>query len=331
MSVEWLKQLPKLDLHCHLDGSISAETIGYLLAEEGIKMPYEELQKSLQVTQECANLIEYLEKFDLPLKCLQTEKALKLAAIDLLKNAAAENIRYIEVRFAPMSHVARGLSCKKVIESVLEGIKEGQKQYPIQATLIVCAMRHYTMENNLKMLRSSREYLGAGVCALDLAGDEITYPTGKYEELFHTAKQLDMPFTIHSGECGSADNVRAAITFGAKRIGHGIAMEKDLSLMNFCREKRVGIEMCPTSNFQTKAVPSYQEYPLKLFLENGILATINTDNRTVSGTTVTKELTGVFNNIEPDEYFINKLQQNAVEITFADDTIKHRLLMEMGM
>jgi adenosine deaminase len=328
---EWINQLPKLDLHCHLDGSISPETMGILLEEEGISLPPQQLQKSLQVSEDCANLTEYLEKFDLPLKCLQTEKALKLAAYDLLKNAAQENVKYIEVRFAPMFHVNRGLTCKQVIESVLEGIKEGEKEFPIYANIIVCAMRHHSLENNLKMLSCSREYLGAGIVALDLAGDEISYPTRAFRELFLRASQLDMPFTIHSGECGSADNVRDAVAFGAKRIGHGIAMQKDPELMKLCREKRIGFEICPTSNFQTKAVTSWKEYPLKLFLEQGILATINTDNRTVSGTNVTREMLLALNHMNLSESLIEKLLQNAVEITFADDTIKHRVLKEMRM
>jgi adenosine deaminase len=281
------------------------------------------------VTNDCPSLEEYLQKFDLPLQCLQTEKGLKLATIDLLKNAASENVKYLEVRFAPMSSLNKGLNCNKVIESVLSGIEEGQRRWDIKASVIVCAMRHYSLEKNLDMLRHAREYFGEGVCALDLAGDEFSFPTSEQRELFRLAKQLNMPFTIHSGECGSVINVEEAIDLGAKRLGHGIALCKDISLIRQCKEKRIGIELCPTSNFQTKAVKSWEEYPLQLFVENGLLATINTDNRTVSNTTVTNELLSVCKNVDLEEDRILKLLKNSVEISFAADSIKHDLFKEM--
>lgn len=329
MEKEWLQQLPKLDLHCHLDGSMSLKTVSSLLKEQGITIPESQLQYELQVSDDCISLTEYLKRFDLPIQCLQTERGLKQAASDLLKGVAAENVKYLEVRFAPMSSTQGGLNCHQVIESVLAGIAEAEQLCDSQASVIVCAMRHHSVEKNIKMLRCAREYLGKGICALDLAGDESTYPTWEQRELFQLARQLDVPFTIHSGECGSIENVQEAIAMGATRIGHGIALQKDKSLMNLCREKRIGIEMCPTSNFQTKAVNSWREYPLQLFLENGLLATINTDNRTVSNTSVTKELLTVSENIGLEKDIILQLLQNSVEISFADDNIKHRLFNEM--
>lgn len=329
MEQKWLQQLPKLDLHCHLDGSMNLETVSGLLKEQGINIPKEQLQKELLVSADCKSLYEYLQKFDLPLKCLQTERGLKQASVDLLESAASENVKYLEVRFAPMFSLAGGLSCNKVIESVLEGILEAERQWDIQASVIVCAMRHYPLEKNLEMLNCAREYLGKGVCALDLAGDEAAFPTSEQRELFQRAKQLNMPFTIHSGECGSTLNVKEAITVGTKRMGHGIALIKDRSLMKQCREMHIGIELCPTSNFQTKAVNGWEDYPLRQFLEEGLLATVNTDNRTVSNTTVTKELLSISENMGLDEGMARQLLKNSVEISFAADDVKHRLLKEM--
>ncbi|MGB8451939.1 MAG: adenosine deaminase [Anaerocolumna sp.] len=282
------------------------------------------------VSEDCTSLKEYLQKFNLPLQCLQTEKGLKLAASDLLKSAAAENVKYLEVRFAPMSSITGGLNCSQVIESVLKGITEAERQWDIKASVIVCAMRHYSLEMNLLMLRCAREYLGEGVCALDLAGDELAFPTSGQRELFQLAKRLDMPFTIHSGECGSVLNVKEAMELGAKRMGHGIALKEDISLMGECRDKRIGIELCPTSNFQTKAVTGWEEYPLQQFLDEGLLTTVNTDNRTVSNTTVTKELFKLSEKLGLEKDIIQQLLQNSVEISFAADYIKHRLFKEMG-
>ncbi|BCN30086.1 adenosine deaminase [Anaeromicropila herbilytica] len=330
MQKEWIEQLPKVDLHCHLDGSISIDAMELIMKDYAVKMSSEEIRARLQASEDCTNLTEYLQKFDLPLKYLQSEKALRLATHQLLKDAANENIRYIEVRFAPMSHVNEGLSCKNVIESVLSGLEEAKKQYNIQASVIVCAMRHYSLKNNMDMLTCAREYLNDGVCALDLAGDEIAHPTREQRELFIRAKELHMPFTIHSGECGNTENIREALALGAKRIGHGIAMKQDIQLMKECRDQRIGIEMCPTSNIQTKAVRAWKEYPLNLYLDQGLLATINTDNRTVSNTDMNRELLRVSGQLESDEETMLKLLHNAVEISFADDSIKHNILKELG-
>lgn len=334
MDTKWLLGLPKLDLHCHLDGSMDPETIAFLLKDQGLDLKdgqsdYENLKSMLQVSSDCTSLTEYLEKFDLPLSCLRTEKGLDLASYELLRNSAKENVKYMEIRFAPGSSVTENLTYEKVMEAVLSGIKKAEKDFAIKAQVIVCAMRHNSLESNIAMLKVAKNYHGEGVCALDLAGDETAYPTIEQKELFLTAKKLEIPFTIHSGECGSVKNVRDAIEIGAKRLGHGIALVKDKELMKTVKRNRVGIEMCPTSNFQTKAVTSWREYPLDEFLNQGLLATINTDNRTVSNTTVTNELLKVHSYLGIDEDSIIKLMENSIEIAFAEDNVKHILLKEI--
>ncbi len=329
MDKEWLRKIPKIDLHCHLDGSMSVEVIKELLADQGELRTDRELELLLQASADCKSLGEYLSKFDLPLKCLQTENGLKRAAADLLKSAAAERITYLEIRFAPLSSVHEGLSCSNVIESVLNGIKDVSESLGIHASVIVCAMRHHSPEQNLEMLHCARSFFKEGVCALDLAGDEHAFPAMAQADLFRKARDLGMPYTIHAGECGSVQNIREAIALGAKRIGHGITLSQDENLMNQCISQRIGIEMCPTSNFQTKAATSWKDYPLSLFLDRNIAVTVNTDNRTVSNTTMTKELIQVSEHFEYGEETIEQLLRNAVEVSFADDAIKHHLLQEM--
>lgn len=327
----FLERLPKLDLHCHLDGSMSAEIIDYLLRDgklqkEGEELNIDQIRQSLEVPADNKSLAQYLEKFDLPIRCLQTAKGLELAAYDLLKNVSKENVRYIEVRFAPMISVNDSLNTSQVIEAVLTGIKKAEEEFPIKGQVIVCAMRNFSLESNLKMLKVARNYLGEGVCSLDLAGDEAAYPTKEQVDLFLTAKSLDMPYIIHSGETGSVDNVKVAIELEAKRLGHGIALIKDKNLMKKVRDKRIGIEMCPTSNLQTKAINSWDEYPLRDFLDYGILATINTDNRTISNTTVSKEFLLINEKLAIDEDAILSLIENSIELSFADDNTKDDLL-----
>lgn len=329
MDKENIRSLPKLDLHCHLDGSMSLQTVGGLLAEQGIILSAGRLEEELRVSDDCASLTEYLKRFKLPLLCLQTKNGLKQAAVDLMECVARENVRYLEIRFAPMLCTEGGLSVSAVIESVLEGIREAQGRVDVQAGVLVCAMRNHSLETNQAMLRCARTYLGQGVSALDLAGDESSFPAREQAELFQLAKRMDMPFTIHCGECGSAENIREAVELGARRLGHAIALRKDVRTMALCRDKGIGIEMCPTSNLQTKAVRSWEEYPLRLFMEAGLPVTVNTDNRTVSNTSVTEELMKASAELGLGWKDIVGLMETAVQISFADDSVKHRLLMEM--
>lgn len=331
MNTEWLKSLVKLDLHCHLDGSMSPEIIEFLLKDESLEKNLEELsieqiRQRLQVSPDNKSLAQYLEKFDLPISCIQNEKGLELAAYDLLKNAAEENVKYIEVRFAPMISANDHINTSQVIEAVLLGIKKAEAEFPIKGKVIVCAMRNFSLESNIEMLKVARNYLGEGVCALDLAGDEAAYPTKEQADLFLKAKSLEMPFTIHSGETGSIENVKVAIELGAKRLGHGIALKKDETIMKEVRDRRIGIEMCPTSNLQTKAVDSWDDYPLNNFLKQGLLVSINTDNRTISNTTITKEFLQINKKMDINKAKIKRLIENSIEISFADDSTKHDLL-----
>ena len=304
-----IKALPKIDLHCHLDGSLTREMIQ---RHAGQKIELERLR----VSEGCQSLTEYLTKFELPLKYLQDEAGLCDGAYSFIQEVAQENITYIEVRFAPMLSVHETMSCHQVIEAVLKGLQKGREEFGVRSNIITCAMRHHQMGHNLKMLQIAREYLGEGVCALDLAGDESRYPTKQFQDLFVQAHKLDMPFVIHSGETGSVENVRVALELGASRIGHGIALSQDKELMKEYAKRGIGVEMCPTSNLQTKAVDSLKSYPLKDFVDAGILVSVNTDNRTVSHTTLTKELELVYELYDHDEQLIKKLLANAEETAF---------------
>lgn len=318
----------KVELHCHLDGSLNIDFVQEALREQGISYERAELEEKLRVRPDCTSLTEYLEKFDLPLLCLQTKEGLKRAAYELVRDVAVEGVKYIEVRFAPMLSTIKGLSCSEVIASVVEGLQEAGEKYGVLASAIVCAMRHHSLEQNMEMLQGARKFIGRGVCALDLAGDESAFPTKLFRSLFAQAKDWEIPFTIHSGECGSVENVREAIELGAKRLGHGIALEKSRELRILCKEKGIGIEMCPTSNLQTKAVDTLESYPLKQFLDEGLLVSIHTDNRTVSGTTLSIEETIVREKLQLSKDVIEKCTENAIQTAFASDEIKEQLMAE---
>ncbi len=312
-----MKTMPKIDLHCHLDGSMTLKSVEQILKR---KVEPEELEAGNC----CQNLAEYLDRFLLPLQCVQTEKGLRLAAKEFLLDVAKENMKYVEVRFAPLSSVHDRLDCRQVVEAVLEGLKEAETQCGVSWNVIACAMRHHPQEDSLAMMKACREYLGEGLCAVDLAGDEASYPMEGFRELFAQAKRLGFPFTIHAGECGRVENVLEAVEGGASRIGHGIALKGHPKAQKLCADKRIGIEMCPTSNLQTRAAER-EGYPIREFMDAGLLVTLNTDNRTVSGTSMTQEMDFVVQEYGVTAEELGQFFRNAVEVSFANDEIKHRL------
>ena len=196
-SREDIIKLPKVELHCHLDGSLSREFVEKRLGRQVGK-------EELSVSNDCTSLAEYLEKFDLPGQCLQDEEGLEEAGYDVLRSMKQENVIYSEIRFAPLLSETDNMNCNKVIEAVLRGLERGKKEFGIDFGLIVCAMRHHSTEDNMRMIKTAREYLGSGVCAADLAGAEAIYPMSEFKNLFQNTHKIGMPFTIHAGECGSA-------------------------------------------------------------------------------------------------------------------------------
>ena len=324
MTRDELVALPKVELHCHLDGSLSRN---FIEKRFGRKVSQEELS----VSDDCRSLNEYLEKFDLPGQCLMDEEGLREAGYDVLRSMHQENVCYAEVRFAPLLSETSDMDCRKVIEAVIAGMNKGKQDFGVEYGIITCAMRHHSAEENLRMLQIAREYLGDGVCAADLAGAEALYPMSEFMDVFETVKKLGMPFTLNAGECGNVQNIIDSVEAGAGRIGHGIAMRGHRELQSELAKQGIGIEMCPISNLQTKAVQSTAEYPLREFLDAGLKVSINTDNRTVSNTSLAKELEFVQKTYGVSDEEIRKMMQNAVETAFARDDVKERLQKKMDM
>ena len=226
-----LLRMPKIELHCRLDGSMGLDITQKLLKDMGEDWTLEALKEELEAPFDCDSLATYLKRFDLPIRLIQTKEGLYAAAKNLALSAAEENVKYIEVRFAPTFSTTQGLSVCDIIESVNQGLKDAGKEADIRSGIIVCGMRHLDMDTNLSMLRQAAELFGAGVAGCDLAGDEKTLPTKDFADFFLEAKKLGIPYTIHSGECGSTENIKTALELGANRLGHGIAMSRDLNLI----------------------------------------------------------------------------------------------------
>lgn len=318
MNQDRIKEIPKIDLHCHLDGSLRKECLQELL---GRKVDIAELQ----VEDHCQSLAQYLEKFDLPLSCLQTEAGLKRAGYDFIQNVAQENVKYVEVRFAPALSQRKGLDCETIMGAVLEGLEAGKKEYDVEYNVIACAMRHLSYEENLRMAEEVRGFYGKGLCAFDLAGNEAAFPIEEFSQFLGNIVDMGIPFTIHGGECGRVENVTKAVEYGAKRIGHGIALRGHKDAIEICRDKKIGIEMCPISNLQTKAVRKVEDYPIREFIQKGLLITLNTDNRTVSNTSIEKEIKFVQKNWAVTDEEVLVMMQRAVEVSFAQEQVKQKL------
>lgn len=316
-----IKKLPKVELHLHLDGSMSLE-----LASNLSGLPVEDLKPKMIAPDKCENLSEYLTKFDFPVSLMQTKENLTLIAKDLVAQLAEQNVIYAEIRFAPMFHTKQGLTYEKIVESVLEGINSNSN---IKTNLILCMMRGFPREENLKTIMVAEKYLGRGVCAIDLAGAEDRYPLDEYLELFEIASSKGIPFTIHAGENGSASEVAKAINVGAKRIGHGIHSIDSTEVLNLIKEKNILLEICPTSNVQTNTVKEYQKHPIYSLYQKNIPICINTDNTTVSNISITEEylkLSSHFN-FTLDDY--RNMNLNAINSSFLSKEEKEELIKEL--
>lgn len=315
-----------VDLHLHLDGSLTAQTVLHLAKVQKIILPTDDtktLKRYLSVSCDVNSLNDYLKCFDLPLSLLQTDGAVEYAVFELLRTLAEQGIIYSEIRFAPQLHTKKSCTQESIIKAAIKGMNQAQKEFDITAKLILCTMRGGSFEDNALTVNLAAQFLQSGVCAVDLAGAEAVYKTELYRDIFLLAQKLSVPFTIHAGEADGAQSVRTAVGFGARRIGHGVAAISDKALLDEMKSKNIAIECCLTSNLQTKAVKNLKEHPLKKFIEMGLLATVNTDNMTVSDTTIKNELVLV-REIAP-KITTEKLMINAADSAFLSEGERGKL------
>lgn len=291
---EFFEQLPKTDLHVHLDGSLRVETILDLAAQEHIELPGSDatsLRSALHFGENCGSLIEYLKAFDVTLRVMQTESALRRIAYELGADAARENVRYMEVRYAPMLHTRKGLKLTSVIEAVLAGLKAAREQFGIESNIIICGIRNVSPASSLEMAELAVAYKGRGVVGFDLAGAEYDHPAKHHKAAFQLVRDNNINVTIHAGEAYGPESVAQAIhVCGAHRIGHGCRLRENGDLLHYVTDHRIPLECCPSSNVQTGAVSELSTHPLKLYFDLGVRITVNTDNRLVTDTTVSREL-----------------------------------------
>ena len=317
-----LEDLKKIELHVHLDGSVRPSTVSEILG-----LPIEKVEKEMCFKESRKDLNEYLSKFDLPLSIMQNKEGLIRVSRELAEDLRKDNIIYAEVRFAPHKSTLKGLTLDEVVESTLEGFNQVDG---IKIRVILCMMRDFDVETNLEVIDLAEKYLDKGVCAIDLAGAEGLYPTRNFEDLFEIARKRRIPFTIHAGEADGVESIKSALSFGTKRLGHGVRVLDDSDLLEYTCNNGILFEVCPTSNIQTGASTSYKEHQLRTLFDEECDCLFNTDNRTVSNTTLTKEMSLM---IENQGFTINDLKtmtRRAVKYTFLSKDEQTELLEKLG-
>ncbi len=292
-----------VDLHLHLDGSLTAQDILTMarLGGNEDELPSTdpaELKRLLTCPPGTNNLVEYLKCFDLPIAMMQSPESIAYSAYSLVHRLCRQGLLYSEIRFAPLQHTYKGMTQDEVVRAAIEGLRRGMAECPeFKANFILCCMRGRKHNLNYETIDLAKTYLGQGAVAIDLVGAEALYPTSDYKAYFEYASSLGVPFTIHAGEADGAISISCALDYGASRIAHGIRCFEHPDLMKRIREMGVCLDICPKSNLDThaiKGVERMEDYPLKTILDAGVGVTINVDNLSVSDSTLVKEYGSLF-------------------------------------
>ena len=313
-----IKNMPKVELHLHLDGSLNTKDI-----QTKYGLTNEQIKDKMIADEKCKDLNDYLKKFDYPISIMQTKDSIQNIVIALLTYLKSQNVIYVEIRFAPQFHTRRGLTQDEVVNFVVNAAKK----VDIKCNFILCLMRGENNNNeNYETVRVAKKYLGRGVCAVDLAGAEAIFKTKEYEEILEYVKEEEIPFTIHAGEADGPESIKSAISFGTKRIGHGVRAIEDEGLVEKIIKKGITLEVCPTSNIQTCICNDYASHPIVKLYKAGVKTTINTDNMTVSNTTLEKEYTSLIESTDLKYEDLVEMNINSVNAAFITAEEKNVLI-----
>ena len=286
--------MPKIDLHRHLEGSLRLTTLAEIAHEHGVDLPSmspEELRPLVQVVAgDAPDFLNFLAKFKLLRRFYSSREAVERIAYEAVVDAAHDNIKYLELRFNPVAlALNQGFNFEDVADWVIEATQAAQRDHDIQVRLIVQIGRHEPQyAHQLAKIAVDRQ--NKGIVGLDLAGDEINFPVTQFIDVFQWARKKGLHITIHAAEAGPPGNIKEAIDkLGAERIGHGIRAREDIAIMDLLNRKQIPLEICPTSNLQTGMIPKLAQHPIYAFYQLGIPVTVNTDDPSISNTTLTDE------------------------------------------
>lgn len=329
---ERLRTVPKAELHLHLDGSLRTSTIMELAAEAGVTLPYadEASMRDYLFVRDGRSLTDYLKRFDLTLSVMQTSESLERTARELCEDAAAENVRYVEIRYSPILHQQGDLTLEEAVEAPLRGVRRAEAELGIRAGLIICGIRNLPPDTSVRLAELAVEYRDRGVVAFDLAGGEAGNPATDHAEAFRVARAGNQNVTIHAGEAAGAESIaRAVHACGAHRIGHGTHLFEDPDLERYVNDHQIPVEVCLTSNVQTRAVETFESHPLRRYFDEGLNVSLHTDNRLMSGTTMTEEHVRAAAHLDFTPAELSELVLNGFRSAFLPWREKQDLLAEV--
>lgn len=341
---EMIRKIPKVELHDHLDGGVRPTTIVDLAGEHGISLPAstpEELAEWFHRGADRKSLALYLEGFGVTVAVMQTAEALERIARETMEDLAADNVVYAEVRFAPIQHLEKGLNLEQVVEAVLKGLKAGSRTTGTKFGLLLCAMRHQDASVSLEIAELAVAFREEGVVGFDIAGDEYGHPPKRHLDAFQYIRNRNFNITIHAGEAFGPESIWQAVQIcGAQRIGHGTRLVEDMvvqgtrieglgSLSHYMRDKRIPFEMCLSSNIQTGAAESLDTHPFNLYYRNGFRVLICTDNRLMSNTTLSHEISLAVKHFGLTLRDIEKLTINAMKSAFVHYDERVRIIYDV--
>ncbi len=327
---DWLLGVPKAELHCHLDGSLRPETLWELSQEQRVSLPVSSaagIQRFF--TAEKSSLSDYLQLFEYTLRVLQQKATIRRAVVELIHDFASENGVYIEIRYAPLLHLHRGLKPHEVVEATIEGLEQGRKETGVRGGLILCAMRQDDPQRAMQVAQLAIEYREAGVAAFDLAGPERGYPPEVHRRALERVKEAGLSLTIHAGEEPCPGHIGSALALGADRIGHGLYLQQAPdAVRREIVDREIALEMCPTSNLQTAHLDDYAEHPIMEYHKQGVIVTVNTDNRLMSNTTLTDELFQIASAFGLGRVQVKEILLNSAHAAFVPQPAQKRRLLD---
>jgi len=315
-----LRRLPKLELHLHLDCSLSYKAVARLAPS----VSREEYLRAYVAPARCTNLADFLSRAPMGFRMMQTEEALRLVTEDVFEQLAEDGVIYAELRFAPLLHLERGLSAERVVKVVERATEELSRATGVEARLILCTLRHFNAEQSMQTAALVEQFRGSCVVALDIAGDEAGFPLDAHVPAFRHARQQGALCTAHAGEARGAESVWETLRLLApQRIGHGTrSIEDSLLVEHLCREK-IHLELCPSSNVQIiPGIASWEEHPIDRLYKAGVSLNLNTDTRMLNPVTLTGEYEGMMRVFGWGEADFLRTNLMGLEAAFTDESAR---------
>ncbi len=319
-------QLPKIELHLHLDCSLSYKVVQQI----DPSVSYEDYCHSFIAPVRCTDLVDYLTRAVKGFELMQTKEQLRLVTLDLFEQLKADNVIYAEIRFAPLLHLEKGLTPVEVVETVNAAFTEGKAMTGMEGGLILCTLRHYTEEQSMETVQLVQQFKGTNVLAFDMAGDEAGYPVTAHVKAFQFANEHGIHCTCHGGEAKGPESVWETLEhFQPTRIGHGVRSAEDQQLLDHLVKKDIHLEVCPTSNIQTNIFPAIEEHAADKIYRHGVSMSINTDARTVTPVT----LSGEYNKLKDTFHWTNehflRCNLEGIRHSFTTEAVKQKIAAQI--